>query len=63
MLNGHWWPALQGRLGYIKILVLKKKKKEERKVYTDYQVTLKNFIFVSKDIQHTQPHNTLPILR
>lgn len=31
MLNGHWWHALQDRLGYIKTLVLKKKRKKEKK--------------------------------
>lgn len=53
MLNCHWWHALQNRLGYIKILVLKKKEK----YILIYQVILQNFIFVSKDIQHTHfPH-------
>lgn len=30
VLNGHWWHTLQNRLGYIKILVLIKKKKRKK---------------------------------
>lgn len=35
VLNGHWWHTLQNRLGYIKILVLikKKRKKVKKSIY------------------------------